>query len=105
MAGARAAQFVGGREKAMRRREFILSLGSASTIWIVLGGAAVAQFLPGMTLKTDKPAPTAEEKEKQKNIDDAYRSAIQKLPDQRKTTDPWGGVRTTTTNPPKKRQQ
>ncbi|HYV71841.1 MAG TPA: hypothetical protein VE970_17250 [Pseudolabrys sp.] len=43
----------------------------------------------------DKPPPSKEEKEKQKAIDDAYRSAIEKLPEKKKSADPWEGVRST----------
>jgi hypothetical protein len=48
---------------------------------------------------------TSEEREKRKAIDDAYRSAIEKLPDQKKSADPWRDVRSTKTTSSKQRQQ
>ena len=41
----------------------------------------------------DKPPPSKEEQERQKAVDDAYKSAIEKLPDKKKSADPWEGVR------------
>jgi hypothetical protein len=41
----------------------------------------------------DKPPPSKEEKERQKAVDDAYKSAIEKLPDKRKSADPWESIR------------
>ena len=41
----------------------------------------------------DKPPPSKEEKERQKAVDDAYKSAMGKLPDKKKSADPWEGVR------------
>jgi hypothetical protein len=43
----------------------------------------------------DKRPLSKVEKEKQKAADDAYRSAMEKLPDKKKSTDPWEGVRST----------
>ena len=36
---------------------------------------------------------TPEEKEKQKVIENAYKSAIEKIPDKKLPADPWGAVR------------
>jgi hypothetical protein len=48
---------------------------------MLLAGTALDQSMrPGLNLMNDKPPPSKEEKEKQKAIDDAYRSAIEKLP-------------------------
>jgi hypothetical protein len=88
----------------MRRRRCIVWLSCFGTIGFLLTGPAPAQYKPGLNFKTDPPPLTPEEKARRKNIDDAYRSALETLPDQKKPTDPWGGVRTTTP-PPKKRQQ
>ena len=81
----------------MRTRHRLTSLlGSAAAVVMLLAGTALAQSLrPGMNLMNDKPPPSKEEKEKQKAIDDAYRSAIEKLPEKKKSADPWEGVRST----------
>jgi hypothetical protein len=55
----------------------------------------------------DKRPPTQEEVDKQRALDNAYKAATNKIPEQ-KSTDPWGNVRTTapaakkksTTQPP-----
>jgi hypothetical protein len=47
---------------------------------------------------------TPEEKEKREAIEDAYKSAIQKIPDQKKSADPWENMRPTTSSKAKQRQ-
>jgi hypothetical protein len=69
-------------------------LGSAATIVMLLAGTALAQSMrPGVNFMNDKPPPSKEEKERQKAVDDAYKSAIEKLPDKRKSADPWESIR------------
>jgi hypothetical protein len=41
---------------------------------------------------------TSEEIEKNKAIDEAYRSSIRKIPDQKPNSDPWGNVRASGTS-------
>ena len=82
------------------------------TLWKLIGAAAIvacltasafAQFTPGITLRPDSERQlTPEEKEKQKALDDAYRSAIGKIPDKQKPADPWGNIRPA--EPPKSKQ-
>jgi hypothetical protein len=66
---------------------------------IALTGSASAQqqFMPGINLDADKRPLSPEEKEKRKAIDEAYRSTIEKLPDQKKSADPWGNIRSAKT--------
>ncbi|MGB8576174.1 MAG: hypothetical protein WCD56_06375 [Pseudolabrys sp.] len=80
-----------------------LFIAAACTIVVALPGIAFAQQLkPGLSLHPDKPPLTPEEQERQKAIDGAYKSAIKKLPDKKKTADdPWGNIRSTTTTSPK----
>jgi len=82
----------------------------------VLTGSASAQnpLMPGVSLGGEqKRQLTPEEKERQKQLDNDYKAATGKVPDQ-KATDPWANVRPTpgTPNPktptvagPKKKQQ
>jgi len=60
----------------------------------VLAGPAYAQ-MPALNLLQDKKALTSEEIERQKALDEAYQSAIKKVPEQKPSTDPWGNVRAT----------
>jgi len=78
-------------------RKFI----QAAAIFALLMSTASAQ-LPraGVDLNPDssrRPL-TPEEKEKQEAIDDAYKSAMKKIPNKQQAVDPWGNIRP---NPPK----
>jgi hypothetical protein len=75
----------------------------------VLTGSAFAQsnpFMPKMSLGgQEKKALTPEEQERQKQIDDAYRAATNKIPNQ-SANDPWATVRPAPAAPaPKKKPQ
>jgi hypothetical protein len=79
---------------------------------VVLTGAAVAQSASvgdsGMVFspfkQPDKPAPTQDEIDKQRKLDEAYKSATNKIPDQR-ANDPWAVVRPTAPAPAAKKKQ
>ncbi|MBI3703269.1 MAG: hypothetical protein HY244_05295 [Rhizobiales bacterium] len=74
-------------------------LMGAAAVLALLSGAASAQFMPGITLNPDTTRTlTPEEKEKQKAIDDKYKSTMQAIPDKKKPADPWGNIRSA---PPK----
>ena len=47
---------------------------------------------PGLNLTPDKPPLSREEQDRRKAVDDAYKSAIEKLPDKKKSADPWESV-------------
>ena len=78
----------------------------AAAIIALLTGAASAQIpMPGINLSPDRQM-TPEEKEKQRVIENAYKSAIEKIPDKKAPADPWGAVRSTTpSSKPKQGQQ
>jgi hypothetical protein len=90
----------------MGRREFIGSLGGAVAIIAALSGSAYAQLkMPALDLNSEDRRLTPDEQEKRKAVDDAYKSTMQKLPEQKKSADPWGDIRSTQTSPSKPRQQ
>jgi len=62
-------------------------------ILALLTGTAAAQIPLSFPTHDDKPPPTAEEIEKQKALDNAYRSATGKIPEKH-VADPWGDIRT-----------
>jgi hypothetical protein len=72
----------------------------------LLSTSASAQMpMPSYSMQGEKPPLTPEEQERQKKLDDDYKAAKKKIPNQ-KAIDPWGDVRTTQTAPaPKKKQQ
>ena len=74
----------------------------------LLTGSASAQnpLMPSVSLgKEQKRQLTPEEQERQKQLDQDYKAATKKVPDQ-KATDPWASVRPTpTVAAPKKKQQ
>jgi Spy/CpxP family protein refolding chaperone len=53
--------------------------------------------------QTEKRKLTPEEMEKQQQLDDAYKAATNKIPDQ-KSNDPWGAVRPTSPTPTAKKK-
>ena len=89
-------------------RNMLRTLIPAVAVVVVLTGIASAQspFTPKVSLGADtKRKLTPEEEEKQKALDQAYKAATSKIPDQ-KATDPWGDVRPAPpASPPKKKQQ
>jgi hypothetical protein len=94
-------------------RKALRSFGCAGAMLILLTAAAAAQ---GINMGTDgvsfspfaeqpKKPLTKEEVDKQRQLDDAYKSATNKIPDQR-SNDPWAVVRPTAPTPaPKKKPQ
>ena len=81
----------------------------------LLTTSAFAQMpMPSMSLQGDKKRPlTPEEQERQKQLDNDYKAATSKIPDQ-KANDPWAAIRPTPSTPspktptvagPKKKQQ
>lgn len=58
----------------------------------VLAGPAYAQG-SGINILGGDRRLTSEEIEKNKAIDEAYKSTIKKIPDQKPHSDPWGNVR------------
>jgi hypothetical protein len=64
----------------------------AAAITSLLTGAAFSQAFN--LLPTEAPKKSAEELEKEKQIEHDYRSTMDKIPDQKKkSNDPWGNVR------------
>jgi hypothetical protein len=86
----------------------ILLLIPAAAVVAMLTGTAYAQIMPKFSIGADdKRKLTPEEQEKKKELDDAYRQATNKIPDQR-ADDPWADVRPAPAAPspaPKKKPQ
>ncbi|MGA2895964.1 MAG: hypothetical protein ABSE22_24155 [Xanthobacteraceae bacterium] len=76
-------------------RTILGKLLPAVAIVATLTGSASAQspLAPKFSLGEDKPKLTPEEQEKQDAIDQAYKSATKKIPDQKQAADPWATVR------------
>ncbi len=73
----------------------------AAALVVLLTGSAFGQGLPplGIPMGGDKP-----QKEVDPLKENAYNSAINKLPDRSKASDPWQGVRPETSAPPSKKK-
>jgi hypothetical protein len=86
-------------------QNMLRKLVQAAAVIALLAAPAAAQFMPSLPLGgTDKPPPTPEEVEKQKALDNAYKSATSKIPDKKQqATDPWGNIRQSP--PPKNKPQ
>jgi hypothetical protein len=79
----------------------ILTAASASAQGVTLGngGVGFSPFAP-----QEKPKPTPDQIEKQQRLDDAYKAATNKIPDQKSGGDPWGMVRPTAPAPTAKKK-
>jgi hypothetical protein len=94
----------------MRRR--LTQSRWSKLIWLVgalapLTTSASAQMpTPGISLQGDNKRPlTSEEQERQRQLDNDYKAATNKIPEQ-KANDPWADVRPTPAAPaPKKKQK
>jgi hypothetical protein len=82
-----------------------LCLIASGAIIILSGDTVSAQDLrPGISLQPDRRRPLdPDEEAKRKAVDDAYKSTMEKIPDQKKSNDPWGSIRSTTTTTSKQR--
>ena len=94
------------REKITR---YVLStlIALAAALAVPAGGAfAQNPFMPKMSLgKEEKKQLTPEEQERQKQLDEAYKAATNKIPNQA-ANDPWASVRPAPAAPaPKKKPQ
>ncbi len=83
-----------------RPRDALWKLVLVAAIGALSTGTAAAQMpMPGLTLNpgsdTDSRPLTKEEAEKKKAREDAYKSALEKIPDKKNTkpADPWGNMR------------
>jgi hypothetical protein len=61
---------------------------------MLLAGPAYSQ-MPSINLLPEKKPLTPQEEERQKEIDQAYKNATKKIPDQKAASDPWGSMRDT----------
>jgi hypothetical protein len=67
-------------------------------------GSAPSSGKPSLTLGGDKKAKTEDELEYEKERDEAYKAGLNKIPDKKANTDPWGNVRGATAQPSKPTQ-
>jgi hypothetical protein len=77
------------RAKSMLRKSI-----QATLIVLLMTTAVSAQMpQPGLHLKNDKPSRNNQQKEYDKALDRAYQSAVTKIPEAKKKSDPWGDIR------------
>jgi hypothetical protein len=76
----------------LSRRSLALAAGAAAALTL-LPATAVAQLPMGVHLGGDKAPPSAEELERRKALDKAYKAANEKIPDKKPANDPWGNIR------------
>jgi len=67
-------------------------------------GSAPSGAKPSLTLGGEKKAKTEEDLEYEKQRDEAYKAGLNKIPDKKANTDPWGSVRGAATQPSKPSQ-
>ena len=77
----------------------------AGALALLTTSASAQMPMPSFSLQGDKKRPlTPEEQERQKQLDNDYKAATKKIPEQ-KAYDPWADVRPTLTVPAPKRKQ
>jgi hypothetical protein len=77
----------------------------AGALALLTTSASAQMPMPGLSLQKEQKRLTPEERERQKQLDQDYKAATNKIPDQ-KAPDPWAIVRPTPTVPaPNKKQQ
>ena len=79
-------------------------LYAAATVALLTGGASAQLPMPGISLGPSTRQMTPEEKERQKAIENEYNRAMEKIPNQKKPVDPWGGVRQNPSSTAKSKQ-
>ena len=76
----------------------------AAAIIVFSAGTASAQYSgPGEGAYRNTRPSDPEQEAKRKSVDDAYKTLMERIPDSKKSYDPWGNIRSTTTTSPKQR--
>ena len=79
------------RAEVLSPRSVALAAAAAMVLALLPVGAA-AQIPMSMGLGRNKPELTPEQREKQKELEKAYKAAKEKIPE-KNAADPWGGIR------------
>ena len=73
-------------------QNLLWKLAQAWVLIALLTGTSFAQ-MPSVNLAPEDHPLSTEEIDKRKATEDAYKSALKKIPDQKKSVDPWGNIR------------
>jgi hypothetical protein len=99
-----------GRANSVEEQTMLRKLLPAGVIVALLTAPVFAQLAPpssdstiGVPLNPQIP-PTQEQIEKRKAADRDYNAAIQKIPDKKPSTDPWGNIRSSSPSAKNKQQ-
>jgi hypothetical protein len=79
-----------------------LYLIAAGAIIVLSAGSAFAQ---GEGVYRSPRPSSPEEEAKRKPVDDAYKALMEKIPDSKKSYDPWGNIRSKATTSSKQRNE
>jgi len=75
-------------------------LGAVAVIGLLTGPAYPQMQTPNINLLSDQPSKTPEELEKEAAQQKAYKESLNKIPDAKVSSDPWGNVRSVETPKP-----
>jgi hypothetical protein len=90
----------------MAYAKYLYLAGVGAIIFLSSGTVSAQDLRPGISLRPDSQRPLdPDEQARRKAIDDTYKSTMEKLPDQKKSNDPWGNIRSTTTTSSKQRDR
>jgi hypothetical protein len=77
---------------------------AAAAIALLTGAASAQLPMPGISLSGEGPPLTPEKQEKRKATEDAYKSALKKIPEKKMSADPWENMRPNSSTSPKAKQ-
>jgi hypothetical protein len=84
----------------------LLYLFASGAIIVLSAGSASAQSKgPGEGVYRNTRPPDPEQAAKRKSVDDAYKTLMERIPDSKKSYDPWGNIRSKETTSSKQRNE
>jgi hypothetical protein len=85
------------------KKLYLIAVGA---IIVLSAGSASAQtHRPGEGVYQSSRPSDPEQEAKRKSVDDNYKRLMERIPDSKKSYDPWGNIRSTTTTPSKQRNE
>jgi hypothetical protein len=84
----------------------IVAMAAPAYAQLTPGSSSPEGAKPSITVGGDKKAKTDDDRKYERELDQAYKSGLSKIPDQKAKADPWGNVRgaaTPQSNPTQRR--
>ena len=85
------------------KKHYLIAAGAI--IFLSAGSASAQNPRPGEGVYRNTRPSDPEQEAKRKSVDDDYKRLMERIPDSKKSYDPWGNIRSTTTTPSKQRNE